>query len=570
MAGHTILLNLVGGVALLLWGTRMVQEAILKAFGTQLRGVISRAAAKRLRATATGALAATALQSATATAMLVTGFVASGLVGLPAALAVMLGADLGTTLAVQALSFDVGAVMPVLIVAGVALARLDDRPRLAQVGRMLVGVGLILLALTLITAASEPLRDSEVTSLVLARLAHDPLLAVIFGAALTWLMHASVAFVLFVVSLSASGLVALPLALALVLGANVGGALIALGLALKAPLAARRVLYGNLGFRLVGAVVAFALLGPITDLVGRLSADPGRAAAHFHTLFNLALVVVFLPLTGRVAAFLERSFPDAAPGARTPQRLDHLDPALLDRPALAINAATRAMLQLADKVELMLRETIVTFDAAGAARIPFVEAVEDEVDDDQEQIKLYLAQLMQHELGPEESARVIEAILFTTNLEHIGDIIDKGLLRLATKKQKQDLRFSADGWADIQAFHALIAEQMRRALAVYVSRDASVARDLVAQKDRLRDEEMRATERHFRRLRDGLPETIETSALHLDVLRDLKRINAHLTTVAYPILEETGELRGSRLRAPKPSSKHPPARPQAARASSAG
>ena len=552
MAGHTILLNLIGGVALLLWGTRMVQEAILKAFGAQLRGAISGAAGNPLRAAATGAAAATALQSATATAILVTGFAAGGLIALPAALAVMLGADLGTTLAVQALSVDVGALMPLLLVAGVALARLAERPRIAEVGRLLVGLGLILLALRLVAAASEPMRDSEVTALVLARLGHDPLLALVIAALLTWMMHSSVAFVLFVVSLAAGGLVGLPLALTLVLGANVGGGLIAVGLAPRAPIEARRVLYGNLGFRLAGAVVAFLLLGPITGLIDRLGSDPGRLAAHFHTLFNLALAIFFLPLTGRAAALLEVLLPTPPAGAAgEPQRLEHLDPALLDQPALALNAATRAMLQLADKVELMLREALRTFEESGGARIAGVEALEDEVDAEQEQIKLYLAQLMQRQLRPEESARVLEAILFTTNLEHIGDIIDKGLLPLAAKKQRRSLQFSSDGWRDIRDFHELIAEQMRRAIAVYVSRDAVVARELVAQKDRLRDEEARAAERHIARLRDGLPETIETSALHLDVLRDLKRINAHLTSVAYPILEETGELRGSRLRAPQ-------------------
>ena len=331
------------------------------------------------------------------------------------------------------------------------------------------------------------------------------------------------------------------------------------------------MLYGNLGFRLVGALVVFALLGPVTEAIGALGADPARLAAHFHTLFNLGLAVVFLPLTGQAAQLLERLFPDPEPSREAP-RLDHLDPALLDSPPLALNAATRAMLGLADKVELMLRETIRTFDDGDGRFAREVAALEDEVDAEQEAIKLYLAQLMQRELAAAESARVLEAVLFITNLEHIGDIIDKGLLRLAAKKQKQGLRFSEDGWRDISAFHALIAEQMRRALAVFVSRDTAVARDLVAEKDRLRDEEFRATERHFRRLRDGLPETIETSALHLDVLRDLKRINAHLTTVAYPILEQTGELRGSRLRAaqaaPPPERKAPKA--QAARASSAG
>jgi phosphate:Na+ symporter len=357
--------------------------------------------------------------------------------------------------------------------------------------------------------------------------------------------------VLFVISLAGAGLVALPLALTLVLGANVGSGLVALGLALRAPVAARRVLYGNLGFRLAGAAVVFPLLGPASGFLAGLGDDPGRLAAHFHTLFNLGLALVFLPLTGPAARLLERAFPDPPPDAAArPRRLDHLDPDLLDRPVLALSAATRAMLALADKVELMLRETLLTFEPGGEGRIPAVEALEDEVDDEQEAIKLYLAQLMQRPLGPEESALVLEAILFTTNLEHIGDIIDKGLLPLAAKKAKRGLQFSDEGWRDIRAFHRIIAEQMRRALAVYVSRDPAVARELVAVKDRLREEEAQASERHIARLRDGLPETIETSTLHLDVLRDLKRVNAHLTSVAHPILERTGELRASRLRAP--------------------
>ena len=393
-----------------------------------------------------------------------TGFAASGLIALPAALAVMLGADLGTTLAVQALSVDVGALMPLLLIAGVAVARLAERPRIAEVGRLLVGLGLILLALRLVAAASAPMRDSEVTALVLARLAHDPLLALVIAALLTWMMHSSVAFVLFVVSLAAGGLVGLPLALTLVLGANVGGGLIAVGLAPRAPIAARRVLYGNLGFRLAGAAVAFLLLGPVTGLVERLGSDPGRQQRTSTRSSTSRSAIVFLPLAGRAAALLELLLPTSRSGtAGAPPRLEHLDPALLDRPALALNAATRAMLQLADKVELMLREAMRTFEESDGERIARVEALEEEVDAEQEQIKLYLAQLMQRQLGAEESARVLEAILFTTNLEHIGDIIDKGLLPLAAKKQRRRLQFSRDGWRDIRDFHELIAEQMRRA-----------------------------------------------------------------------------------------------------------
>ena len=316
MAGHTILLNLIGGVALLIWGSHMVQAAILKGFGDRIRGVISRAAGRPLRAAATGVAAATALQSATATAVLVTAFVTRGLLALPAALALMLGADLGTTLVVQALSVNLGAAVPLLLLAGVVLARMAGRPKTAQVGRMLIGFGLILLALSLIAAASEPMRGSEVTALVLERLGHDPLLALIVAALLTWVMHSSVAFVLFVISLSGAGLVGLPLALTLVLGANVGGGLIALGLAPNAPVAARRVLYGNLAFRAAGALVRSWRSGRSPGSMERLGGDAGRLAADFHTLFNLALVLVFLPLVAAPRGCSNGSSPSRSRGAR--------------------------------------------------------------------------------------------------------------------------------------------------------------------------------------------------------------------------------------------------------------
>lgn len=547
MSGHLILLNLIGGIALLLWGTQMVQTGILRGYGGEMRSAIARIAGRPVLSVATGTFASMILQSATATALLLCTFASRGLIALPEGLALMLGADLGTTLVVQALSFNLKFLIPILLLAGVITARFGDgRPK--QVARMLVGFALILVALGMIVAASDPLRDSPRIAQILLWLSSDAILAVITGALLTWLMHSSVAFVLFVISLTTAGIIALPFALLLVLGANLGAGMIPLGLTLHSPLAARRVLWGNLIFRASGMLAALALITPITTWIGTLGGDSARQVAHFHTLFNAALVLIFLPLTGIVARKLETLMPDHD-NAKNHHRLDLLDPTLHDRPALALNAATRALMQLSDKVELMLREAILTFLDRDEKRIQYVASLEEEVDVEQEEIKLYLARQMQHGLDAKQSAQVLELVLFTTNLEHIGDIIDKGLLRLASKRQRQDLHFSEAGWADIQAFHHVVSEQMQLAMTVFVSRDVDQARDLVTRKDWLRGEELKATERHFDRLREGKRETIETSALHLDVLRDLKRINAHLTTVAYPVLEPAGVLRGSRLKA---------------------
>lgn len=547
MPGHIILLNLFGGVALLLWGTRMVQNAVLRGFGAEVRGAIGRVAGRPAGAALTGAATAATLQSATATAMLLIGFLGRGMITLPAALAMMLGADFGTTLVVQALSFDLKAMIPVFLIAGVVLAKTAEAPRARQLARALIGLALMLLALGLIVAASAPLRDSALMIELLDRLRSDPILAVAVAALLAWLMHSSVAFVLFVISLTGGGLIDTQLAVLLTLGANLGGCLVPFGLALDAPRPARRVLWGNLAFRAIGVLAALALAGPAAELMARLTDDPARQVANFHTLFNLALALACLPFTQWVARLLTRALPGDAAEAGAP-RLAHLDEALLDRPALALNAATRELMRLSDIVELMLREALVTFTDRDDRRVREIARMEEEVDGLQEEIKLYLARLMQGELDAPRSAQVLELVLFTTNLEHIGDIIDNGLLRMAVKKQRKALSFSPEGWRDLQTFHALIAEQMRLALTVFVTRDCGMARRLVAQKDALRQLEIEATERHIARLRDGLPETIETSALHLDVLRDLKRINAHLTTVAYPILEPTGALSGSRLR----------------------
>ncbi len=558
MAGHLILLNLLGGIALLLWGTRMTQGAVTRGFGPWVRATLGRVSESTPRAAVTGAATAAILQSSTATAVLLLGFVERGIIALPAALAVILGADFGTTLVVQALAFDLRPLVPILLIAGVVLSKLTSGPRGEEIARLLMGFALMLLALGLILHASDPLRESPLMLEMLGTLGADPILAILVSTLLAWLMHSSVAFVLFTLSLAGTGLIGADLALTLVLGANLGACLVPMGLALRSGPAARRVLWGNLAFRAAGVVVALPLLGPLGELMARLTDDPARQVANFHALFNLAVSLVWLPFVHPAARILTRLIPEpkAQRGAEAP-RLEHLDGALLNHPPLALNAATRELMRLADMVELMLREAILTFEDRDDHRVREVARVENDVDALQEEIKFYLARLMQSDLDAAQSARLLELVLFTTNLEHIGDIIDKNILKLATKKQRKALTFSPEGWNDIRAFHGVIADQMRLALTVFVTREMRMARDLVARKDQLRAAERTATERHFARLRDGRAETIETSALHLDLLRDLKRINAHLTTVAYPILEPAGALNASRLRseeapAPRP------------------
>jgi phosphate:Na+ symporter len=554
MPGYLILLNLLAAIALLVWGITMVKTGILGSFGAELRRALVAATKGPIRSAATGIGVAGLLQSSTATALLLTGFVSRAVVTLPAALAVMLGADLGTSLVVQALAFDLTALLPLLIVAGVAIALVSANGRMRDVGRIVLGFGLVLLALTMIGAASAPLRESPLTGLLFGRLAGDPVLAILLAAVMTWALHSSVAFLIFVISLVNVGVVPVGLGLFLVLGGNLGAGLVPLSLAFGAPVAARRVYYGNLIFRAVGVLLAAPLVAQVAPLLADLGADAGRQVAHFHTGFNLVLLLVFLPFCGLLARALTAIWPE--PAANQAQaEVNHLAADLLDRPHLALNAAMREVMRMADKVELMLQLSIQVFDPKDEGTSERIRGLEAEVDAVHDDIKLYLSRLLQHRLDTRQSEQVMEMIMFTINLENVGDIIDRGLLAMADKKRRLDLRFTDAGWSDILAFHERTSHQMRLAMTVFVRRDPNMARELVNEKDGIRALEAATTERHLNRLLEGDPDSIQTSALHLDVIRDLKRIAAHLTSVAYPILEERGVLRGTRLRPEKGSPK---------------
>lgn len=546
MTGISVVVELVGGVALLLWAARLVRTGVERAYGGTLRRFLRRAAGSRLGASGLGLAVAALLQSSTATALLCTSFVERGLLSVGAGLALMLGADVGTTLVVQVLSFDLGALAPALLAVGVALFMLSGTARPRQIGRILVGLGLLLLSLELIARASTPVRDSSVLGEVLAALEGLSGISVLLGAALAWLAHSSVAVVLFLVSLASAGVIGGGLALDLVLGANAGSGLIALGLTARSPPRARAVPLGNLVFRIVGVLAVVGFVDRLAPLLAELEAEPARLLANFHTLFNLALALVWLPFVPLAARLLTRLMPEGEPGGER-VRPRHLDESAIARPAVAISGAVREVSRLAELVEAMLRRVLSAFTTDDAREIRRLSELDDDVDRLQEAVKLYLARVSQGRLTEEQSRRCLDVITFAVNLEHVGDIIDKSLLELAEKRRRNALGFSQEGWEELGELHGALLEELQLAMTVFLTEDAEMARQLIVAKDDFRVRADFAAESHIERLRRGTLESIETSALHLDILRDFGRISFHLSRVAYPLLEARGEVRESRL-----------------------
>jgi phosphate:Na+ symporter len=542
------LVTIAGSVALLLWGVRMVQTGVQRAFGAKLRSVLGHALENRFKAFLAGAGVTAILQSSTATGLMITGFAAGGFVELVPALAVMLGANVGTTLIVQVLSFNVNEAAPALILIGMMMFQRATAGTRAF-GRVLIGLGLILMALDQFVAALSPYESAPTLGHLLGAISTQPLLDVLLAAGLTWAVHSSVAVVLVIMSFAANGTVPPEAAFALVLGANLGTAInpVLEGATGEDP-AARRVPLGNLVNRIIGVAVALVLLPRLSLWLAQWDQDSGRSVADFHTAFNLAIAVIFLPLLDPYAALLRRWLPARIDQA-DPSRPLYLDPAAHEAPVVALGGAGREALRLSDVLEAMLTGLRDAFERADRKLIAETRHLDDVIDKLNRAIKAYITSLDGSALSDADHRRVHEILAFATNMEQAADIVDKDLFGIVSKKMKRGLSFSDSGQADLLAMLDRLLANVRTAASLLMTGDERAARLLASEKATFRSLETVATEAHFERLRSGRIDTAETSALHLDALRHLKDVNAHLVAgAAYPVLESKGELLASRLR----------------------
>lgn len=550
MQATRVLLELAGNVVLLLWGLHMVQSGLTRALGGDLRRILGAGLRNRWTAFLSGMGITMLLQSSTATGLMATGITATGLVSLMPALAVMLGANVGSTLIVQILAFDVAHVAPVLLLGGFIAFRRGARTRSRDLGRVAIGLGLMLLSLHLLLATIAPAENAPMLRRMLAMLTADPVVAVMLAALLSWAAHSSVAAILLIASLAGGGVIGPEAAIAMVAGANLGSAV---NPVVEGPggdgrnPAARRLPVGNLINRLVGCLIVVPLLGPITTGLQAVSPDAARLAANFHLAFNLAMAGLFIGPLPWFARMLTRMFPERVAVADPAMPL-YLDRSALRVPHLAIANASREALRMADTVDSMLRGALDVIQTDDRKRVQEIRRMDDVLDRLHDAIKRYLTQINVEDLDERDARRVSDVLTFTINLEHVGDIVDRNLMEAASKKIRRRLRFSTEGAAEIAGMLERLSETQRLAAAVFVSGDVRSARALIHEKEVIRDLETSATEAHFARLRAGRKESVETSALHLDILRDLRRINAHLVAAAYPVLDQSGELLPSRLK----------------------
>lgn len=547
MSATTILFMILGGIALTLYGVQQVRDGVMQALGAQLRSMIERSTKRRLQAFAAGIAVTGLIQSATATALIVSSFAARGLIPVAAASAVMLGADVGTSLAAQIFSFGTSELGPLFVFVGMLLVTWFPLNRLKHAGTAIVGLGLMLLGLGTITHAAHPMEESEIIRTIVKSLSDDLPMAFIIGVLFTWLAQSSLAIVLLVMSFAAAGAVQIDAAFALVLGSHVGATISPLLINLKNRDESRQVMWGSFLMRFSFSAVLLPLLDMVAQHATFFGDVPARQVVNFHTAFSIVRALIFLPLLTPLSNGLKRAFPIMV-NKNDPSQPLYLDKRDLATPSIALSAATRESLRLGDLVLKMLADVKYIFEHNSQRAQQALMDDDNHVDRLYEQIKLYLAQLASEKMDATQAKIHIDILMFIINLEHIGDIVVKNMCELAQKKWRNNLSFSKQGWTEISNYHAAVSENFRLALNVFQTRDPALARQLVRQKEALQRETVTASGSHFERLRQGLLESLGSSSVHLDVIRDLRRINDHLTSVAYAILEEAGVLQ-SRIRA---------------------
>ena len=537
MSGTTLLLNLAGAIALLLWGTHMISTALLRGFGTQLRNWMGRNLNNRWMALVSGIGITGVLQSSTAVSLMATSFTAAGTLSLAPALAVMLGANIGSTLVVQLLSFDTSLAMPIILLTGFTVFRLRDDSRHESIGCALIGLGLMLLALSLLSATLAHMEATSVFRAIMQSLEGDVIIAVLAAVLLTWICHSSVAVVLLIASLAGAGMMTPITAIALMLGANIGGALPSV-LSASSPVA-RRLPVGNLLIRLLGTLVLLPCLALMANYLARADIGPAHMVVYLHTAFNLALAVVFIGLTEPCARLLTRLFPQQEPPA-DPGMPQYLDEAGLEVANIGLSNAVREALRLTDMTSLMLNQVLQLFEKPDRHTVDKVRQLDHSIDLLSAAIRAYLADIGQDGLSDEDADRAQEILMFVINLEHAGDILNN-LAQLAVRRTRRGERFSAFELSHIQAMHLALLDSLNLAITTFLREDVAAANALVGHKKTVRKLEASASREHFRKLQNDKTTWAESGDIFQRVLRDYRRVHHHIAALGYPVLERHTE-----------------------------
>ena len=542
----TILIELLGSIALLLWGLRMVRTGVMRSYGTNIKRFARRSEGKIIPAFLSGLIVAALLQSSTAAVLISASFAGQSLIGVGTAFITMLGADIGTSVAVLIASQKFTTLAPFLLAVGIFGFISSKENKRQNVFRAIGGLGLILLALILISVTAGQLAELREFKSLLEVFKNQPVFFVILALVLTYLSYSSLAIVLLSVSFLATGVIGINESLYLVLGANLGSGMLPLISSWKSSELEKNPIIANLLVRSLCIILFYPFVSVFSNFsLAYISFE--LVPAIYHLTLNLFVAIIGIIFSKQ---FLTLSLSLFSENKNEDQLNKHniLEADDFSMPAVSLANAKREALRMAEVSQNMVVSSLAVFKDDNEVLRDEIIKKEDTVDEFYDGIKLYIARILQEELSPVESQQALNILNFTTNMEHIGDIVNNSLMELSGRKIAKHIHFSKEGFGEIISIHEEVCANYDLAINTFVSNDCELARVLYEKKQELHKLEKRSVSKHLQRIGKGVADSLETSSMHIDVVRDYKRVNSLLSSIAYPILFASGEMLETRLK----------------------
>ena len=535
---------ILGAATLLLWGVRMARTGVMRVYGEQIRRTLPRVLNNPLVALLTGAGAATILQSSIAVSVFTSGLAAAGVIPVADGLLLLLGADAGSAIVAALLTLNLKALWPILMFVGYLMHACfseTDSP-FKQFGRILLGLAMILVALTFMGQVSSALAASDLIRIVISSLGDEPVLALLLFAILTWLAHSSIAILLFWASLVHAGITTDPsLIVTAILGINLGNAAPPIIMAWNQEAPARRIVIGNGAFKLLGVITGFVCLGLIDGLYNIFPGDPSFRVVILHILFNCTLVLVFAAFVKPIARLLEKLFVtavnpvDAIGPKYIPTSTDTIDKTDL----LPVTALSREVLRILGSIQNMLETTLESMISETPEKSQEIMHLEEKVNTLFKAVRTYAIGLTRTELNDYDQRRVIALLRYTACLENAGDVICKTMTGIPGTMKKEGRQFSAQGKEELDLLFRYLIGNAQLAAEVIMTWQQATAGVLVQRKREFKSMCHDSSRQHIDRLRRGVSNAMESSSAHLELISDMRWISTQVSSIAYDVLPES-------------------------------
>lgn len=530
-----VVIGLLGGLALFLYGMELTSDGLQRAAAEKMKDIIQKLTTNPLMGVVVGIVVTVLLQSSTATTVLLVGLTSAGLMTLPQSLGVTLGAGVGTTVTPLMMTFKIEQYALLAVAAGFVIMFVAKRQRTRFVGQVVLGVGFLFYGMKVMSDSVVPLRESEFFVNYLISMGDRPLIALLISTIFTAIIQSSAATVTLAISLATQGILPFEAALPIVFGANIGTCGTALLSSIGATTEAKRVAISHVVYKAIAAFLLLPLLEPFGALVRMTSDVMGRQIAYSHVLFNVAMVIIFIPFTSQMAWLMRKIVPERETEALTAQP-KYLDRLALNTPSVALDLAEQEVLRLQGIVMEMVDAVGEMITARDEKLIAETLATEEIVDVLYKEVSQYLSDLSQTTMSDVDSQRIVALLHVVNDLEHIGDSIVK-IARNVQKKLEGGLRFSDLGREEMLAYHVQVRDVINAAFESFRKRDAALAQQVLSREADLTQDERELRESHIARLRSGLSETRSTTSIHLDVLNGLRQMATHAGDVAHTVLD---------------------------------